>query len=72
MIDGCGERLAVNDFDAVQPLRKITPITVLRQRRNFRNASWIDHMFALHVLDHPARSSARVSKRPVRLENPYL
>lgn len=68
----CGELLAVNEFNAEQPLRKITPLNFLRQRRIFRNAKWIDHMFALHVFDHPVRSSARTSERPVRLDNPYL
>jgi len=68
----CGELLAVNEFNAAQPLRKVSPLNFLRQRRIFRNAKWIDHMFALHVFDHPVRSSARVSGRPVRLDNPYL
>ena len=47
-------------------------INVLRQRPIFRNARWIDHMFALHVLDHPNRSQPRRPAQPVRLDNPYL
>ena len=68
----CGELLAVAEFNVGQPLRKVTPFNFLRQRRIFRNAKWIDHMFALHVLDHPVRSQVRRPGAPVRLDNPYL
>ena len=68
----CGEMLAVNEFNAQQRLRKISPLNFLRQRRIFRNAKWIDHMYALHVFDHPTRSRARAPERAVRLDNPYL
>lgn len=67
-----GELLAVDEFNAENALRKIAPLNFLRQRRIFRNAKWIEHMFALHVFDHPIRSSARVQQRPVQLPSPYL
>jgi hypothetical protein len=54
------------------PLRKLSPYNFLRPTRLFRNAKWIDHMFALHVLDHPVRNEARRLAVPVRLDNPYL
>jgi len=68
----CGELLAVDEFNTREQFRKVTPFNFLRQRRIFRNAKWIDHLFALHVLDHPTRSEPRSSKTPVRLDNPYL
>jgi hypothetical protein len=68
----CGELLAVHEFNDAHPLRKISPFNFLRQRRIFRNAKWIDHMYALHVLDHPTRSSPRQRATPTRLEKPYL
>ncbi len=68
----CGELLAVNQFNDAHPRRKITPFNFLRQRRIFRRAKWIDHLFALHVLDHPTRSAPRRPDTPVRLINPYL
>lgn len=67
-----GELLAVHEFNATHPLRKISAYNFLRQRRIFRNAKWIDHMYALHVFDHPTRSSPRRASRPAVLENPYL
>jgi hypothetical protein len=68
----CGELLAVNEFNRDMPLRKLSPYNFLRPTRLFRNAKWIDHMFALHVLDHPVRNEARRLAVPVRLDNPYL
>ena len=67
----CGELLAVREFSMEQPLRKIEPSNFLRQRRVFRNPKWIDHMYTLHVLDHPVRSTAREGYG-LNLENPYL
>jgi hypothetical protein len=67
-----GELLAINEFNDEQRLRKITPANFLRPGRIFRNAKWIDHMFSLHVFDHPLRSTARVGGKPVKLDNPYL
>ncbi len=65
-----GELLAVREFNAEHDLRKIAPVNFLRHRRLFKKAMWIDHMHALHVLDHPTRSLK--PRDPVILENPYL
>ena len=51
-----GELLAINEFNASNPVRKIAPYTNLRGSRIMKNASWLNQMFALHVLDHPKRS----------------
>ena len=68
----CGELLAVEEFNAENELRKIGPTNFLRPGRIFRNAKWIDHMFSLHVLDHPARSPGYGERTPAVLSNPYL
>jgi hypothetical protein len=69
----CGELLAVAEFNADHPRRKIGKYNFLRNTRIFKNPTWIDHMYALHVLDHPWREpSRRPSSRPAVLENPYL
>ena len=65
-----GELLAVQEFNEEHHLRKIAPVNFLRHRRLFKNAMWIDHMYALHVLDHPSRSLK--PRNRVILDNPYL
>ncbi|MEO7361693.1 MAG: hypothetical protein ABI120_15285, partial [Gemmatimonadaceae bacterium] len=67
-----GELLAVEEFNQEQALRKIAPMNFLRPSRVFRRAKWIDHMFSLHVFDHPIRSTIRDASKPVVLTNPYL
>ena len=51
-----GELLAINEFNASHPMRKIAPYTALRSSRIMKSAAWPDQMFALHVLDHSART----------------
>jgi hypothetical protein len=51
----CGERLAINEFNQTQNLRKIAHYTALRTTRIFKNANWIEQMYAVHVLDHRTR-----------------
>jgi hypothetical protein len=52
----CGELLAVNEFNEENKTRKIAPFPMLRPRRLFKNSRWIDQIYLLHVLDHPARA----------------
>jgi hypothetical protein len=68
----CGERGAVLEFNERHPMRKIEPHAFLRSYRIFRNARWIDHMFTLHVLDHPSRMTLVLERQPTVLTNPYL
>lgn len=68
----CGELLAVEEFNAEHTLRKIAPTNFLRPRRIFRNAKWIEHMFSLHVFDHPVRSTIAGRTKAAILTNPYL
>jgi hypothetical protein len=68
----CGERRAVLEFNERHEMRKIEQHAFLRSYRIFRNARWIDHMFTLHVLDHPSRITLVQDRRPTILTNPYL
>jgi hypothetical protein len=70
----CGELLAAREFVDTHPLRPITRFNMLRSKRLFQRALWIDHMFLAHVLDHPLRQKAlttRLRDTDV-LDNPYL
>jgi hypothetical protein len=67
-----GEWLAVNEFNAEQAMRKIAPFNMLRQRRIFKNPTWIDLMYAVHVHDHPLRSTANQRMTSRVLKNEYL
>jgi hypothetical protein len=68
----CGELLAAREFVETHPLRPITRYNLLRQRRLFQRALWIDHMHIAHILDHPIRSEALGQRGNIVLENSYL
>lgn len=68
----CGELLAIEEFNAENKMRKIDRYTFLKSKRIFKNAPWIEHMFVLHVLDHPIRQNLRTRQEIVTLSNPYL
>jgi len=68
----CGEELAIREFNEEHALRKITPDRFLVHRRAFKHAAWLQHMYKLHVLDHPERNDLR-SPPSIRVApNPYL
>ena len=67
-----GEWLAVNEFNARNDLRKIAPFNMLRARRIFKNALWIDMMYACHIHDHPSRSSQARRRGAWILKNEYI
>ncbi len=68
----CGELLAVREFNQENELRKIERHFFFRHSRVFQRAPWIGHMFILHVLDHPTRSTLEQGREPLHLLNPYL
>ena len=68
----CGELLAINEFNATNDFRKISPINFLRETRLFKRASWIGKMYFCHVLDHPGRFERLRAHGQVDLGNPYL
>lgn len=68
-----GELLAIAEFNAAQTLRKVAPFTLLRSKRIFKNAGWIDRMYAAHIHDHPARTPATAKRAEKALiRNEYL
>lgn len=68
-----GELLAVGEFNAAQPLRKVAPFTLLRSKRIFKNAQWIDRMYAAHIHDHPRRTPATAKREEkAYILNEYL
>lgn len=67
-----GEMLAVREFSESSEKRKIGRANFLRENRLFKRASWISHIYMLHVFDHPARHARLSDARPVVLGNVYL
>lgn len=62
-----GELLAIRQFNSSSAMRKLHPMTWLRERRIFKNAWWLRQIYTLHVHDHPRRSGLRPLDRAVRL-----
>jgi hypothetical protein len=69
---GCGERLAINEFNRENPLRQIEYHPFFETTRIFRRARWLRQMYYLHVMDHPDRSGIRKPKKKQVLQNVYL
>jgi len=53
--DHNGERLAIAEFNASHPLRKISPIYGLKYFVPWsqHHASWVEAFYMIHILDHP-------------------
>lgn len=68
----CGELLAVREFNDRNELRKIEKHPLLPYWRVFKRAPWLEHIFFLHVLDHPARAKADSSRAVAILQNPLI
>ncbi len=68
----CGELLAVKEFNAENPLRKIEHHAFFENSRIFRNAMWLKQIFFFHVLDHPSRSRIKLVADKRSMFNPYL
>jgi len=67
----CGELLAVNEFNAENELRKIAPFPMLRARRLFKNARWLEQIYLVHIFDHKARAPRLMRTRQV-IQNEYI
>ena len=70
--DWCGELLAIQEFNSENETRKISPYKFLKTKRIFKNVSWLDHIYILHILDHTIRQDVKSSRSNVTLVNPYL
>lgn len=66
-----GEMLAVREFSDRNAMRKIGKANFLREQRLFKRASWISHMYHLHVFDHPSRSTVLKGRAQAVLTNPH-
>jgi len=66
-----GELLAVEEFNARNEYRKISPYAGLRGRRIFKRVNWIDKVFIMHALDHQWRSIKNPGEKVVE-KNLYL
>jgi hypothetical protein len=53
--DWCGELLAIREFNESHKLRKLEQDRALKYQRIFKESHWLEHMYKLHVLDHPER-----------------
>jgi hypothetical protein len=67
-----GEQLAIAEFNAENVRRKIAPFPFLRTLRLFKNAAWIDHMFATQIFDHPSKIPGALSIPQRVIANEYL
>jgi hypothetical protein len=68
----CGEMLACAELSEREAYRKIFPYTALREKRLFKNASWISKIWALHVLDHRVRTEGTGREAAKVIANPYI
>ncbi|MDR2765713.1 MAG: hypothetical protein LBB90_11870 [Tannerella sp.] len=67
----CGELLAIDEFNDRHDKRIIEPPVFLANRRVFKQAAWLKHIYFLHVLDHRHRNEAHAGEFQT-LDNPYL
>jgi len=67
-----GELLAIDEFNRDHPMRLLEPARFLSRRRVFKQAVWLEHMFAFHVLDHPERAVPKSPGLARDPGNPYL
>jgi hypothetical protein len=51
--------LAINEFNANNRNRALDTIRALRYRRPLFNEQWLEQVYGVHILDHPARSRPR-------------
>jgi hypothetical protein len=65
-----GERLAIAEFNAEHPLRKISPIYGLRHYvpSHFANALWVEKYFMAHLFDHELYSHPDGLVRQARMD----
>jgi hypothetical protein len=67
-----GELLAVAEFNDEHELRKLDVDRSLPYSRVFKHAEWLQHMYRLHVFDHPERADVRAKREVEVAPNPYL
>ncbi len=68
----CGELLAIREFNASHGNRQIAFNRFLPHQRIFKHAEWLTHMYSVHILDHPLRTTLKREVPIVSMPNPYL
>jgi hypothetical protein len=51
-----GQLLAIDEFNAVNTHRKVDVIRTLKYRRPLDHEQWLEQIYGVHILDHPARN----------------
>jgi hypothetical protein len=67
-----GELLAIEEFNEENDVRKLDVDRSLPSTRVFKHAEWLQHMFRLHVFDHPERADVHARREIEVAPNPYL
>ncbi len=67
----CGELCAIKEFNNNNISRKIERHDFLFLKRLFKNATWINSMFFVHILDSARRNTIRKGESVI-LTNPYF
>jgi hypothetical protein len=62
-----GQLLAIDEFNDAEPMRKIDLIRTLKYRRPLNQEKWLEHVYAVHALDHPARSLSPGQRAPLTI-----
>jgi hypothetical protein len=62
-----GQLGAIEEFNDANPTRKIDVIRTLKHRRPLNQEQWLDQVYAVHVLDHPARAVGAAPRRPLTM-----
>jgi len=60
-----GQLRAIEDFNAAHEDRKIDVIRTLKYRRPLHLEQWLEQLYAVHVLDHPARDAQAARRSPL-------
>lgn len=67
-----GEWLSIKEFNKTCHHRVIEQDPFLKNRRVFKNAEWLNHIYFLHVLDSDIRNQINQQREIAVLKNPYL
>jgi hypothetical protein len=72
MLQREADRLASDERSLLNELRKLDVDRSLPYARVFKHAEWLQHMYRLHVFDHPERSDVETPRAVEIAPNPYL
>ena len=67
-----GKLLVIAEFNAQYELRRLDVDRSLAYARVSKHTEWLQHMYRLHVLDHPEPSILATARDVEVAPNPYL